>query len=126
MTMMEIGKKLIIEKLVTETDTAAYYGSGLLHVFATPAMIALMEQSAHLLAKFSLPETQDTVGIEVNVKHTRATPMGTKVYAEAELILIEGKKLTFSVVAFDEQGEIGKGTHMRYIINPAKYMHNIS
>lgn len=124
--MMEIGKKLIIEKLVTEVDTASYYGSGLLQVYATPAMIALMEQSAYLLAKFSLPENQDTVGIEVNVKHGRATPIGTKVYAEAELIAVEGKKLTFAVVAFDEQGEIGKGTHMRYIINPVKYMHDIS
>jgi len=89
-------------------------------------MIALMEQSAYLLAKFSLPETQDTVGIEVNVKHGRATPIGAKVYAEAELIEIEGKKLTFTVIAFDEQGEIGRGTHMRYIINPVKYMHDIS
>ena len=123
--MMEIGKKLIIEKLVTETDTAEYFGSGLLQVFATPAMIALMEQSAHLLAKFSLPENQETVGIEVNVKHTRATPIGVKVYAEAELIAVEGKKLTFAVIAFDEQGEIGRGIHMRYIINPAKFMHDI-
>lgn len=90
--MIEVGKKLIMEKLVSDSDTASYYG----------------------------------VGIEVNVKHTRATPVGAKVYAEAELIAIEGKKLTFSVVAFDEEGEIGKGTHMRYIINPAKYMHKIS
>jgi predicted thioesterase len=124
--MMEIGKKLIIEKLVTETDTAAYYGSGLLNVFATPAMIALMEQSAYFLAKVSLPENQDTVGIEVNIKHTRATPLGVNVYAEAELIAIDGKKLTFNVVAFDEQGEIGRGVHMRYIINPAKYMNKLS
>lgn len=123
---METGKKLIIEKLVTETDTAEYYGSGLLKVFATPAMIALMEKSAHLLAKFSLPSNQDTVGIEVNIKHTRATPLGAKVYAEAELIEIDNKKLTFSVVAFDEMGEIGRGTHMRYIINPAKFMDKIS
>ena len=123
---MEKGKKLIIEKLVTDTDTATYYGSGLLEVFATPAMIALMEKSAHLLAKFSLPENQDTVGIEINVKHTRATPIGAKVYAEAELIDIDGKKLTFSVTAFDDQREIGKGTHVRYIINPTKFMDKIS
>lgn len=124
--MMEIGKKLIIEKLVEETDTAVYFGSGLLRVFATPAMIALMEKSAHLLAKFSLSENQDTVGIEIHVTHTRATPVGTKVYAEAELTEIDGKKLTFSVVTFDDQGEIGKGTHIRYIINPAKFMSKIS
>ena len=123
---MEIGKKLIIENLVKESDTAAYYGSGFLHVFATPAMIALMEQSAHLLAKFSLTDTQDTVGIEVNVKHTRATPLGAKVYAEAELIAIDGKKLTFKVKAFDDNGSIGEGIHIRYIINPSKYMDRLT
>jgi predicted thioesterase len=89
-------------------------------------MIALMEQSAHLLAKFSLTDTQDTVGIEVNVKHTRATPLGAKVYAEAELVAIDGKKLTFKVKAFDDNGSIGEGTHIRYIINPSKYMDRLS
>ena len=62
----------------------------------------------------------------MNIKHTRATPLGANVYAEAELIEIDNKKLTFSVVAFDEMGEIGRGTHMRYIINPAKFMDKIS
>lgn len=123
---MEIGKKLTIEKLVGETDTAAYYGSGLLNVFATPGMVALMEKAAHLFAKLSLPQTQDTVGIEINVKHTRATPLGAKVFAEAVLTAIEGKKLIFSVKAFDNLGEIGSGVHTRYIINPAKFMERIS
>ncbi len=123
---MEIGKKLIIEKIVTEQETAAHYGSGLLNVFATPGMIALMEKAAHLLAKLSLPQTQDTVGIEIQVKHTRATPMGAKVSAEAILTAIEDKKLTFSIKAFDELGEIGHGTHVRYIINPIKFMEKIS
>lgn len=123
---MEVGKKFIIEKLVGETDTAAYYGSGLLSVFATPGMVALMEKAAHLLAKLSLPQTQDTVGIEINVKHIRATRLGEKVYAQAILTAIEGKKLIFSVKAFDDLGEIGSGTHTRYIINPAKFMEKMS
>lgn len=123
---MEVGKKFRIEKVVSETDTAAYYGSGLLEVFATPSMIALMEQSAHQLAKSFLPEYQDTVGIEVHVQHKRACPVGAKVYAESELIKVEGKVLTFNVIAFDEQGEIGIGTHIRYIINPAKFMNKVS
>lgn len=123
---MEVGKKLVIEKLVTENETAAYYGSGLLNVFATPGMIALMEKAAHLLAKLSLPQTQDTVGIEIHVKHTRATPLGAKVHAQAILTSIDEKKLTFSVKAFDELGEIGNGTHIRYIINPVKFMEKIS
>lgn len=123
---MEIGKKLKIEKVVTQSDTAAYYGSGLLEVFATPGMIALMEQTAHLLAKSFLPEFQDTVGVEVNIKHLKASPLGAKVYAEAELISIEGKVLTFKVTAYDEKGVIGTGTHLRYIINPAKFLNKIS
>jgi len=123
---MEIGKKLKIEKVVTQSDTAAYYGSGLLEVFATPGMIALMEQTAHLLAKSFLPEFQDTVGVEVNIKHLKASPLGAKVYAEAELISIDGKVLTFKVTAYDEKGVIGTGTHLRYIINPAKFLNKIS
>lgn len=123
---MEIGKKLIIEKLVEHADTAAYYGSGLLEVFATPGMVALMENAAHQLAKLSLSQTEDTVGIEINVKHTKATLLGAKVYAQATLTAIEGKKLEFSVKAFDELGEIGSGTHIRYIINPAKFMEGLS
>lgn len=123
---MEIGKKLKIEKVVTQSDTAAYYGSGLLEVFATPGMIALMEQTAHLLAKSFLPEFQDTVGVEVNIKHLMASPLGAKVYAEAELISVDGKVLTFKVTAYDEKGVIGTGTHLRYIINPAKFLNKIS
>ncbi|PKP38382.1 MAG: hypothetical protein CVT97_01800 [Bacteroidetes bacterium HGW-Bacteroidetes-14] len=123
---MEIGKKLKIEKVVTQSDTAAYYGSGLLEVFATPGMIALMEQTAHLLAKSFLPEFQDTVGVEVNIKHLKASPLGAKVYAEAELISVDGKVLTFKVTAYDEKGVIGTGTHLRYIINPAKFLNKIS
>lgn len=123
---MEIGKKLKIEKVVTQSDTAAYYGSGLLEVFATPGMIALMEQTAHLLAKSFLPEFQDTVGVEVNIRHLKASPLGAKVYAEAELISVDGKVLTFKVTAYDEKGVIGTGTHLRYIINPAKFLNKIS
>lgn len=123
---MEIGKKLKIEKVVTQSDTAAYYGSGLLEVFATPGMIALMEQTAHLLAKSFLPEFQDTVGVEVNIKHLKASPLGAKVYAEAELISVDGKVLTFKVTAYDEKGVIGTGTHLRYIINPSKFLNKIS
>ncbi len=123
---LKVGQKLVVEKVIDVVDTASYYGSGLLEVFATPAMIALMEKSAHLLAKEYLPGNQDTVGIEVNIKHIKATPIGSKVHSEAELIDIDGKKLTFKVKAFDNNGEIGYGTHIRYIINPAKFMDKLS
>ena len=123
---MEIEKRFRVDKKVEHIDTAAYHGSGLLEVFATPAMIALMEKSAHLLSRSMLPEDQDTVGVEVNIKHTRATPLGAAVYAEAELVEIDGKRMVFNISAFDEKGEIGKGVHIRYIINPSQFMSRIS
>jgi len=111
-------------KKVDQSDTALNHGSGLLNVFATPAMIALMEKSAHQLALANIPEGLDTVGIEISVKHTRATPVGKEVFAEAVLERQEGKRLHFSIIAYDNQGEIGNGTHVRYIIDPVKFMEN--
>lgn len=123
---MEIGKKIRIEKRVEQSDTAAHYGSGLLSVFATPAMIALMENAAHQLSRTQLPAELDTVGSEVKIKHTRATPLGATVYAEATLIEVDGKKMVFEVIAFDAKGEIGKGEHTRYIIDPIKFLERIA
>ena len=123
---METGKKLRIDKIVEITDTAASYGSGLLEVFSTPAMIALMEKSAHLLAKSMLDQQLDSVGTEVNIKHLRATPLNSLVSAEAELISVDGRKLVFKVSAKDNKGEIGYGTHIRYIIDPIKFMDKLN
>lgn len=123
---MEPGRKLRVEKIVEHADTAASYGSGMLEVFSTPAMIALMEKSAHLLAKSILNDQEDTVGTEVDIKHLRATPLGTQVSAEAELIYAEGRKLVFKVSAYDNKGEIGNGTHVRYIIDPVKFMSKLN
>lgn len=123
---MEPGRKLRVEKIVEYADTAASYGSGLLEVFSTPAMIALMEKSAHLLAKSMLSDKEDTVGTEIDIKHLRATPMGASVSAGAELISAEGRKLVFKVSASDNKGEIGNGTHIRYIIDPVKFMSKLN
>lgn len=123
---MEIGKTLTVEQLVTQRESAAHYGSGLLQVYATPSMVALMENAAHQLAKLFLTETEDTVGIEINIKHTKATPVGDKVSAQATLTAVDGKKLFFTVRAFDSKGDIGSGTHIRYIINPKEFMEKIS
>ncbi len=122
---MEKENRLRIDKVVEKEDTAAHYGSGLLPVFATPGMIALMEKSAHLLAKTLLSEEEDTVGIEINVRHIRATPMGAKVYAEAILVKQEAKRFIFEIRAYDEKGEIGNGTHVRYMISPTKFMEKL-
>lgn len=107
------------EMIVTENDTAATYKSGALDVFATPGMIALMECSAFsLLEKYGAA----SVGTEINVQHLRACLPGAKVWAEATITEINGNWVKFDVAAYDEKGEIGKGTHTRYIVDAEKFM----
>lgn len=119
---LEAGLQGRQQKVVGREDTAVAYGSGLVEVFATPAMIALMENTAHLSVQPLLPEGSLTVGFEVNIRHLKATGMGDTVWAESVLESVEGKKLRFSIRAFDATGEIGNGTHTRYIVQKEKFM----
>ena len=119
---IEIGLKGRSETLVTEDNTAAAVGSGLVPVFATPYMIALMENAAANSLLPHIAEDEGSVGTQLNVAHSSATPVGMKVWAEATVIAVEGKKITFEVAAFDEAGEIGRGTHERFIIKPEKFL----
>lgn len=119
---LKVGMKGFVEKVVTENDTAASFGSGGVKVFATPMMIGIMENAALKAVDPFLPEGFSTVGTHLDVKHMAATPLGMTVKAEAELIEINGKKLKFHVTAYDEKDIIGKGQHSRYIINLEKFM----
>jgi len=119
---IEIGLKGRDETVVCESNTAAAVGSGLVPVFATPFMIALMEGAAVNAVLPCLAEDEGTVGTHLNVSHTAATPIGMKVWAEATVTAVEGKKLSYDVVAYDETGEIGRGTHERAVIKPAKFL----
>ena len=107
---------------VTDKNTAAAWGSGGLAVFATPAMIALMEGTALSAVESLLPPGWSTVGTELNIKHLSATPPGMKVSARAELLGINGRTLSFKVEAFDEAGKIGEGTHSRFIVENEKFL----
>ncbi len=114
--------KFTTEQTVNSSDTALSYGSGNLDVYATPAMTALMENAAMNCVKQKLPDGFTTVGIEISVKHIKATPVGVKVRAEASLAKAEGKKLFFKVEAYDDMGKIGEGTHIRYIVNSEEFI----
>ena len=119
---LTVGSKGRAEVLVTEANTAAAVGSGLVPVFATPYMIALMENAAVNAVQTGLEPGQGTVGTRLEVTHDAATPVGMKVWAEAELTSLEGKKLTFAVRAFDEAGPIGGGVHERFIITVDRFL----
>lgn len=103
-------------------NCAVSVGSGDLEVFATPAMIALMENAAMNAVAAELPEGSTTVGSEMNATHIKPTGIGGKVAATATLKAIEGRKLTFAVVAADTNGTIGEGTHIRYVVDKVKFM----
>lgn len=103
------------------TNTAEAVGSGILKVFATPMMIALMEKAACDAVAPYLNEGEGTVGINVNITHDAATPVGMKVTASAELIEVDGRRLVFNVEAFDEAGRIGGGRHERFIVSNARF-----
>ena len=119
---METGITNTVTLTVTEQHTAKTHGSGTLDVFATPAMIALMENTAMTSVVPYLAEDEATVGTELNVKHLSATPVGCTVSCQSELTEIDGRKLTFKVTASDNKGVIGEGTHTRFIIKTEKFL----
>ena len=117
-----IGMKGEASTLVEREDTALEVGSGSLLVYATPCMVALMEGAACEAIAAALPDEKTSVGIALNISHLAATPVGMEVRAEATVIAVEGKGITFEVHAYDEAGEIGKGTHKRVIVNSQKFL----
>lgn len=100
---------------VTQKHTAIEMGSGAFKVYATPAMITLMESAAVSAIAPYLPKDAASLGIEINVQHIAATPIGEGVVAMAEVTKIDGKRVHLEVRAWDEQEMIGIGTHIRYI-----------
>jgi fluoroacetyl-CoA thioesterase len=110
------------EHLVTETDTAAHWGSGGLQVYSTPSLVGLMESAAVIALMEHLPPGQTTVGAHIDVRHLAATPVGMHVRARAELITIDGRKLVFKIQAWDEQELIGEADHERFLIDETSFM----
>ena len=117
-----IGMKGEASTLVEREDTALEVGSGSLLVYATPCMVALMEGAACEAISEALPEEKTSVGIELNISHLSATPVGLSVRAEAEVTAVEGSIITFHLTAYDEAGKIGEGTHKRAIIATQRFL----
>lgn len=113
------------QTVVTEDNTAKHLGSGNVEVFATPEMVRLMEIAGVAAVDHLLPEGQRTVGVALDVKHLAATPLGMTVTARAELVAVEGRRLTFRVEAFDGVEKVGEGTHQRYIVDVARFQDRI-
>ncbi len=117
-----VGMKGEVATFVEREDTAKAVGSGSLLVYATPCMVALMEGAACEAIEAALDESKTSVGTALNIEHISATPVGMDVRAEAVVTAVEGKIITFEIRAFDEAGEIGKGTHTRVIVPTQKFL----
>src|ERR1700686_2726245 len=119
---LEIGLTGESTTTVVHENTAAHVGAGGVEVFATPMMIALMENAAWQAVADALEPGYVTVGTVVNVRHLAATPLGQKVRATAQLVEIDGRRLVFRVGQFDERRSIGEGPHKRFIFHLERFM----
>jgi predicted thioesterase len=111
---------------VTKDNTAVKFGSGSVEVFATPAMIGLMENAAINAVDKLLPEGQATVGTRIEATHIAATPIGMEVIAKATLVELDKRRMVFKVEAYDEKEKIGEGMHERFIIDLEKFLKKAS
>ena len=125
--MAELKAGLVFERehVVGQADTAARWGSGGLEVYSTPALVGFLEVTCQAGLLTYLEENTTSVGVQVNIRHLAATPVGMKIRSRAELTLVEGRRLTFRVQAWDEVELIGEGEHVRFIVNVPKFMEKV-
>ena len=119
--MIKIGIIGEVKDIVNENNIAKTLRSGELRVYATPAMVALMEEAAYKSIQSELEDGKGTVGTVMNIKHIDSTPIGMEVTAKSELIEVDRRRLVFKVEAFDERGKIGEVIHDRFIIDNEKF-----
>ena len=124
--MLKEGLSHVSETTVNETNTALAMGSGDMEVFATPAMVALMENAAMESVADFLPEGSSSVGTEMSTTHVKASAMGKTIQATATLMEIDPRKLTFKVVAKEGDTLIGEGTHIRFIVEREKFLSKVN
>jgi fluoroacetyl-CoA thioesterase len=114
-----------LKHMVTDADTASKWGSGLVPVFSTPALVGLMESAAVAALTGQLSSGQTSVGARIDVRHLAATPVGMQVHARAELTAVQGRKLVFKIQAWDEVELIGEADHERYVVDEARFLGRI-
>lgn len=119
---MEIGIQHTETEIVSDVNTAETVGSGLLPVYATPSMIALMEKCASACVAPALEAGKTSVGTLLDVKHLSASPIGMQITCTATLVEIDGRRLVFRVEASDTAGLIGEGTHERFIVDSDRFL----
>lgn len=124
--MLKEGLTYKSTTIVSNENSALTMGSGNLPVFATPAMVALMENATMLAVADALPEGFTTVGSEMNVRHIKPSPVGAQITAVALLTAVEGRKLTFDVSAYDGEEQIGAGVHVRFMVDIERFMNKIN
>ncbi len=120
--MLQTGIKGTGETVVTEEKTAEAMGSGQLPVFATPALIALVEETAWRSVAALLEPGRSTVGSRADVAHLAPTPVGMRVRCETELTEIDRRRLVFSAAVYDEAGKIAQGVHERFVIDNDRFL----
>ncbi|MCG2784591.1 MAG: thioesterase family protein [Anaerolineae bacterium] len=125
MSNLTVGLRAEFELTVTDADTASRWGSGLVPVYSTPALVGAMEKTAVLALEKHLPIGQTTVGGRIEVRHLAPTPVGMKVRVAAELSEVEGRKLVFKIEAWDEVEKIGEAFHDRFVVDQFKFMEKV-
>ncbi|MEG1594083.1 MAG: thioesterase family protein [Oscillibacter sp.] len=122
--MILIGTKCRVEQVVTDDLTAAAVGSGALPVFGTPFLAAMLENAAMTSLQTYLEDNQGSVGTHLDITHDAPTPVGMKVWGEAEIVSLSenGKLVDFKLTAWDEKGPICQGTHTRAIIHAGRFL----
>jgi predicted thioesterase len=122
---LRVGLVGELEHEVTEARTAQHIGSGSLRVFATPAMVALIEQACVNLVKPFLPEGQTTVGVAMTIRHLAPTLLGKAVRTRVELVAVDGRSLTFRAQVSDEAGVVGEAEHGRAVIDVERFLKRV-
>jgi len=123
---LQPGLSAEVKITVSETETAAYLGSGSIPVYATPALVALMENAAVHALEGHLPPGHTTVGGQIDLRHLAATPVGIQVRARAELTEVQGRKLSFHIQAWDEVEQVGEASHVRILVNKEAFMSKVN